>query len=128
MPPPPGAEKPLLVAFGTGGRIELMHDHILLIKDNALGNFINVLGLGYGKVQKSIMIDDISSVTIIRPLFFPDFISFTYPGCPISTGDALGDALKENALIMNLMDNRAFYDLKDRIHTLHLKRHGRRVL
>ncbi|NQW01886.1 MAG: hypothetical protein HQ483_19430 [Rhodospirillales bacterium] len=118
----PAENTPLLVAYGTGGRIELMTDHILLIKNHFLGDFINLLGLGYGKVQNSIMIDDISSVAIIRPLVFPDFITFTFPGSPPSTGNVFIDALMGNALIMNLFDNRRFYELKERIHGLHQMR------
>jgi hypothetical protein len=115
----PADGAPLLVARGTGGNVALMRDHIVLTKNHLLGDFINIFGLGYGKVQKSIMIDDISSVAIIRPMVFPNFITFTYPGSPSSSGNAFTDALKDNALIMNFLDNRRFYELKAMIHTLH---------
>lgn len=115
----PDSNTPLLTAIGTGGRIVLMRDHVILTKNHFLGDVINILGLGYGKVQKTIMIDDISSVSIIRPMLFPDFIVFTYPGSSSVTGNTVADALKENALIMNLLDNRAFYELKERIQSMH---------
>ncbi len=101
-----------------------MRDHIVLTKNHFLGDLINILGLGYGKVQKTIMIDDISSVSIIRPMLFPDFIVFTYPGSSSVTGNTFTDALKENALIMNLFDNRAFYELKERIQSMHPTRNS----
>ncbi len=116
------ANKPLVTAIGTGGHVVLMRDHVILTKNHFLGDFINVLGLGYGKIQKTIMLDDISSVSIIRPMFFPSFIVFSYPGGPSISGSALADALMSNALIMNIFDNRPFYELKQRIQSLHQMR------
>ena len=50
------------------------------------------------------------------------FIKFTYPGSPESTGKLAKDAFAENSLIMNIVDNRRFYELKDRIDQLRRRR------
>ena len=113
-----GNGAPLIVANGIGGRLELMDDRIRLIKDNVLGTVVNLLGLGYGNLIKTITNAEISTISIVRPLLFPDFIKFTYPGSPESTGRFLKDAFAENALIMNIDDNRRFYELKDRVDQL----------
>ncbi len=113
-----GNGAPLIVAIGIGGRLELMDDRVRLIKDNVLGTVVNLLGLGYGKVNKTITITEISTISIVRPILVPDFIKFTYPGSPESTGKFLKDAFAENALIMNIVDNRRFYELKDRVDQL----------
>jgi hypothetical protein len=115
-------DEPIIVAIGFGGRLELRDDHLRLIKNNMFGNVINLLGLAYGKVAKTIMVENISSISIVRPLLFPDFIRITYPGCPISSGHAHKDALAENALIMSLFDNRRFYELKDTLDVLRRRR------
>ena len=57
----------------------------------------------------------ITSVEIVRALVLPDFIRFTYASSPPQTGRYLDDALAENALLMNLIDNRNFYEIRDRI-------------
>ena len=117
-----GNRKPLIVATGIGGRIELLDDRVRLVKDNIFGVFVNLLALGYGTVNKTIAIDEISTISIVRPLLFPDFIKFTYPGSPESSGRTMKDALAENALIMNIVDNRRFYELKDRVDELRRQR------
>ncbi len=113
-----GARQPLLVAHGTGGRLVLWEDQVWLIKFGLFSCFIKLLGFGFGKVNKSIVIRQISSVTIMQPALFPNFISFTYPGSPASTGNLMRDALAENALMMNFFDNRPFFELKERMDRL----------
>jgi hypothetical protein len=107
--------RPLLVAHGTGGRLLLWEDQVWLTKDGLFSGFVSLLGFGHGKISKSIVINQISSVTIIQPKLFPNFITFTYPGSPASTGNFMRDALAENALLMNLFDNRPFFELKERM-------------
>jgi hypothetical protein len=105
--------QPLLVAHGTGGRLVLWEDQVWLTKDGLFSSLVNLLGFGAGKISKSIVIDQISSVTIIQPKLFPNFIIFTYPGSPASTGNLMRDALAENALLMSLFDNRPFFEFKE---------------
>ena len=107
------ARRPLLVARGTGGHLELWEDQLWLIKCGLFSGFGNLFGFGLGKINKSIVIKQISSVTIVKPMLFPNFITFTYPGSPASTGNFMRDALAENALLMNFFDNRSFFDLKE---------------
>ncbi len=115
--------QPLLVARGTGGRLVLWEDQVWLIKFNLFGGFINLLGFDLGKINKSININQISSVTIVQPMFFPNYITFTYPGSPVSTGNMMQDAFAENALLMNFFDNRRFFELKQRMDSLRRAHH-----
>jgi hypothetical protein len=64
---------------------------------------------------KTIPVAAITSVEIVRALVLPDFIRVTYASNPPQTGRYLDDALAENALMMNLVDNRIFYEIRDRI-------------
>lgn len=119
------AGQPLLVARGTGGRLVLWEDRVWLIKDNLFSGLANLFGFGLGKINKSIVINQISSVTIVQPMLFPNFITFSYPGSPASTGNMLRDAMSENSLLMNFFDNRRFFELKERMDRLrHEHRHG----
>ncbi len=108
----------MLVARGTGGRLVLWEDRVWLIKDSLFSGFANLFGFGLGKINKSIVINQISSVTIVQPMLFPNFITFTYPGSPASTGNFMRDALAENAMLMNFFDNRRFFELKERMDRL----------
>jgi hypothetical protein len=105
-------EIPALVAVGIGGRIELVAEQIRLVKGGVFGHAVELLWLGYGVIEKSIPVREISAVEIVKPLLMPDFIRFSYPGSPRQTGSYLDDALAENALIMSWFDNRPFYRLK----------------
>jgi len=104
---------PILVAVGLGGRVELTAEHVQLRKGGVVGNMIELLWLGHGITENIIPLRQISSVEIVRPIVLPDFIRFSYPGSPPEQGRYLRDALAENALMMNLVDNRAFYAIKD---------------
>ncbi len=121
------APQPLLVVRGTGGRLVLWEDQVWLIKYGLFSGFVNRFDFGLGKINKSIVIKQISSVTIVQPMLFPSFITFAYPGSPASTGNLMRDALAENALLMNLFDNRRFFELKahmDRLRHEHRNDEG----
>jgi hypothetical protein len=104
---------PILVAIGLGGRIELTAEHVRLQKGGVFGHAVELLWLGHGVSEKSIPVWEIAAVEIVKPILLPDFIRFSYPGSPSEHGRYLDDSLAENALIMNLIDNRAFYAIKD---------------
>lgn len=112
MSEPAPRDAPRLVAVGVGGRLELAGEEIRLIKGGVFGHAVELLWLGYGMIDKSIPISQISAVEIVKPILLPDFFRLSYPGSPRQTGRYLDDALAENALIMNLFDNRKFYELK----------------
>src|ERR1700693_272116 len=88
-----GIESPVLVAVGIGGRIELVAEQIRLIKGGVFGHAVELLWLGYGVIEKSIPVREISAVEIVKPLLMPDFIRFSYPGSPRETGNYIDDAL-----------------------------------
>jgi hypothetical protein len=104
-----------LVAVGVGGRVELSRNEIRIIKDGAWGYAVEVLWLGYGILDKRLFLDQIAAVDIVQMIMLPSFIRFAYQGSPPLTGHYVADALAENSLIMNLFDQRKFYELKDRI-------------
>ena len=104
-----------LVATGLGGRVEFRNGEIRIIKNSAIGHVIDLLLTTYGVMEKRIPLSHVTSIEIVRPLVFPDFFRVTYAGSPPQTGKYLRDALAENAVMMNMFDNRAFYDVRDRI-------------
>lgn len=104
-----------VVAIGIGGRVEFRGGEVRIVKNTAIGHIFDLLWPTYGVMEKRIPLSHVTSVEIVRPLIFPDFIRLTYAGSPPQTGRYLRDALAENALIMNMFDNRSFYDVRDRI-------------
>ena len=104
-----------LVARGLGGRLELSRNEIRIFKNGVWGELVEVLLLGYGIVEKRIFLDQLAAVEIVHIPVFPSFIRFSYQGAPTLTGHYLQDALAENSLLMNVLDNRKFYELKDRL-------------
>lgn len=104
-----------LVAVGIGGRLELSRNEIRIIKDGPWGYIVEALWLGYGIMEKRILLDHVAAVEIVQMLLLPSFIRFSYQGSPALTGHYVEDALAENALIMNPFDQRKFYELKARI-------------
>ena len=103
------------VAIGLGGRVELWDREIRIIKGGVLGHLAELLWLGYGLKESSLFLDQITAVDIVRSIILPDFIRFSYAGGPDLTGNYVRDALAENALMMNLFDNRKFFDIKQAI-------------
>ncbi|HEV2303479.1 MAG TPA: hypothetical protein VGR91_18085 [Stellaceae bacterium] len=107
-----------LVARGIGGRVELAGDRVRLRKGGVFGHLVELLRLGHGVIENSIAIEQITAVEIVATMLLPSFIRISYAGGPTPTGRFLGDALAENALVMNLFDNRRFYQVKQRIERL----------
>jgi hypothetical protein len=104
-----------LVATGIGGHVELGNGEIRIVKDTVLGHLVDLIWFAYGVQEKRIPLSAVTSIEIIRPLILPDVFRVSYAGGPPQTGHYLRDALAENALMMNMFDNRAFYDVRDRV-------------
>jgi hypothetical protein len=104
-----------LTAQGLTGRIELTSAEIRIIKDSAFGHIVDLLWFAHGVAEKRIPLSEVTSIEIVRPLLFPEIFRVTYAGSPPQTGHYRQDALAENALIMNLFDNRAFYAIRERV-------------
>jgi hypothetical protein len=115
---------PQLVATGLGGRVELWDNEVRIIKGGFFGHLVEILWIGDGRQESTLFLDRITVVQIVRHMFLPDVIGFSYPGSPAFTGDYIHDALAENALIMNLFDNRPFFAIKEAIEDFII---GRRV-
>ena len=108
------AEHPL-VAVGIGGRLELTDGSIRIIKGGVMSHAVAFLWLSHGMIEKRIALARVTSVEIVTPTFLPAFIRVTYAGSPPQTGRYLADSLAENALVMNFVDNRTFYEIAKRI-------------
>ncbi|MSO65862.1 MAG: hypothetical protein EXQ85_08725 [Alphaproteobacteria bacterium] len=108
------AEQPL-VAVGLGGRLELTDGSLRIVKGGVIGHLVTFLWLQHGMMEKRIALASVTSVEIVTPTFLPDFIRVTYAGSPPQTGRYLADSLAENALVMNVVDNRAFHEIAKRI-------------
>ena len=109
------AKAPTLVAVGLGGRIELSAVDIRIAKGGLIGHLVEILWLAHGEMDKRIPLAEVSSVEIVNPMLLPAFIRVSYAGSPPQTGRYLADGLAENALMMNLIDNRRFYAIAERI-------------
>lgn len=108
----PGAtDRPLLVARGFGGRVELHRDRVRIVRDGLVNYALVAMGGQLGQVDTTIAVDKISSVDITTPIVWNDYLTFAYPGSPPQTGRPIVDATAENAIFLNFFDNRAMHDL-----------------
>jgi hypothetical protein len=103
---------PLMVAHGIGGRLELYSDCIRIRRDGYVNYLLNWLAGRPAFIDTTIPLEKVSSFDIIQPVLINDFVSIAYPGSPRLTGRSLYDSMAENALLMNFLDNREFYDVK----------------
>jgi hypothetical protein len=115
-PPDEAADRALpRVAGGLGGRIELSDTDLAIVKNGLFGFMLDLLKIAYGAMEKRVPREHVTSIEIVEPLIMPSFIRFSYAGSPPQTGSYLHDALAENALIMNPLDHRRFYEIRDRL-------------
>ncbi|KOR30789.1 hypothetical protein TI04_04100 [Achromatium sp. WMS2] len=105
----------IIIATGLSGSLELSGNILRLSKGGAFGMLLMVLGIEGGFVERSIRVSDISAVEIENPPFLFRYVRFSYQGAPTQSGNSIRDMLAENAIIMSLIDNRAFYRIKERI-------------
>ena len=106
-------EAPLMIAHGTGGRMELFADRIRIVKSGFLANVLDIVGVEGALVETVIPLDLISGFKVIEPLILPQVIVLSYPGSPSFSGSYLRDAFGENAQMMNIVDNRRFAALAE---------------
>lgn len=102
---------PLLVAQGWGGRIELYSDRIRIVRKGFINYVLYVLGGTLSEVETAIPIEKVSSIDVVKPIFWNNYVALAYPGSPPAKGDTLIDATAENALFLNFFDNRDLYDI-----------------
>ncbi|MGE0724665.1 MAG: hypothetical protein AB7O45_09825 [Alphaproteobacteria bacterium] len=122
VPPAPAAAgvngTTMIVVRGLGGHLEV-DGHIIRLKRGGPFAFIlSLLGYQNAFLEKSIWIDRLSTIDIVRPFGSLDYIRFCYPGSPNITGRPIQDALADNALLLNPFDHREFYTLKSRLEAL----------
>ncbi|MEO5375582.1 MAG: hypothetical protein H7840_15145 [Alphaproteobacteria bacterium] len=107
-----------LTAKGAGGTIELCGNRLLLTKGGIFGFVVTLLGIEGGYVERTIRVSEVSAVEIDKPALLFRYIRFSYPGSPQLTGNNLRDMMAENAILMSLIDNRKFYEIKKRIEKM----------
>lgn len=105
----------VMVAKGTGGRLELHGNTLHLTKGGLFGFFVTLLGLHGGHAHQTIRVSDISAIEFEKHGFLFHYVRFCYPGAPKESGHHLHDMMADNALLMNLFDNRGLYRIKERI-------------
>ncbi len=115
--PRPGPH-PILEAHGWGGLIALYPDRIEIRRVGFLHIVMDVLPLHIPRVDSSIFLDTITAIEVVRPLTMVEFVRFTYAGDPGAHGGYWASAFADNAVMMNLLDNRAFYRLIEAANAL----------
>ena len=105
----------VMVAKGTGGRLELHGNTLHLTKGGIFGFFVTLLGLHGGHAHHTIRVSDISSIEFEKHGLFFHYVRFCYPGAPRESGNHLHDMMADNALLMSVFDNRGLYRIKEQI-------------
>ena len=108
---PEHADEPIHVARGVGGRIELYHDRVRIVRDGLVNYLLVLMGGQLGQVDTVIAMEKISTVDITSPIVWNDYITIAFPGSPPQVGRPIVDATAENALFCNFLDNRRIHDL-----------------
>lgn len=105
----------VIVAKGTGGRLELHGNTLHLTKGGLFGFFVTLLGLHGGHAHQTIRVSDISAIEFEKHGLFFHYVRFCYPGAPKESGNHLHDMMADNALLMSMFDNRGLYRIKEKI-------------
>ncbi len=100
----------LMVVQVFGGRLEVYHNRIRIVRDGIINQLLELFGASSGNVDTTIMINKLSVINISSPFLINDFVYFGYPGSPPRTGHHLRDATAENAFMLNFFDNRRVFD------------------
>ncbi|MBF0306438.1 MAG: hypothetical protein HQL41_12405 [Alphaproteobacteria bacterium] len=109
------ADQPILVARGTGCSVALYENRLRIRRGGALGLLASAMGWENGFAEHTIRVSDISAIDVEKPVLFMRYVRFSYPGAPALTGRELADMMAENAVVMNLFDNRDLYAILARI-------------
>jgi hypothetical protein len=107
-----------MVARGFGGYLELEGNRLRILRGGWFGYLVTLFGLGGGFVERTVRVDQISSIELDVPMLFFRYIRISYPGSPAMTGNNVADMLAENAVIMSLVDNRPFFNIIERVEKL----------
>ena len=111
-------EGTVLVARGFGGYLELEGNPLRIMRGGWFGYLVTLFGLEGGFVERTVRVDQISSIELDVPMMFFRYIRFSYPGSPAMTGNNIADMLAENSVIMSLVDNRPFFRIVERIEEM----------
>ncbi|BBK29719.1 hypothetical protein EDC65_5364 [Stella humosa] len=117
-PPPPAGPHPILEAHGWGGLVALHADRIEIRRVGFLHVVMDLLPLHIPRVDSSIFLDTITAIEVVRPLTMVEFVRFSYAGNPEGSHSYWAAAFADNAVMMNLLDNRGFYRLIEAANAL----------
>ncbi len=117
-PPARPGLHPILEAYGWGGLIALYSDRIEIRRIGFLHIVMDLLPLHIPRVDSTIFLDTITAIEVVRPLMMVEFVRFSYAGDPVGHGGYWGSAFADNAVMMNLLDNRRFYGLIEAANAL----------
>ncbi|MCC7274941.1 MAG: hypothetical protein IT561_19905 [Alphaproteobacteria bacterium] len=116
-------ELPLLQAHGWGGLVALYPDRISIRRIGFLHVVMDILPLHIPRVDSVIFLDTVTAIEVVRPLLLIEVVRFTYAGGPQETaGGYWSAAFADNAVMMNLLDNRKFYRLIEAANVLRRSR------
>ncbi len=116
-------QKPIMVANGRGGRVELYENHVRLIRDGPLSIIAAIGFLPNASLDKTIPLDLITSVEIVNPITAVGYIRFSYPGAPTPAGKTLKDQRAENVVLMaGFLPNTTFWKIKEYIENRQAQR------
>lgn len=114
-------QPPIMEAHGWGGLIALYADRVEIRRVGFLHVLMDVLPLHIPRVDSSIFLDTITAIEVVRPLTMIEFVRFAYagdPGSHATHGGYWASAFADNAVMMNLLDNRGFYRLIEAANAL----------
>ena len=113
-----GVREPIAYAAGIGGSVSLFEKELLIVRDGWINHLFRWISGATPRIERTIPLRHISGVAIVKPLLLNEYLLIAYPGAPPATGYQLHDAISENAVLMNFLDNRPFYALKEKLDAL----------
>jgi hypothetical protein len=113
-----GDTRPLMIARGLGGRLELYHHSIRITRHGYVNYLLSWLAGRPAFVDVTVPLHQVASLDFVHPVLLNAFVCIAYPGSPPLSGESLRDSMAENALLMNFFDNRDFYAIKRRFRLI----------
>lgn len=117
----PSPAPPLVQAHGWGGILALYSDRIAIRRVGFLHIVMDLLPLHIPRVDTVIFLDTITAIEVVRPLLMVEYVRISYAGDPEDAPHGYWrGAFADNAVMMNVLDNRPFYRLIEAAN--HLRR------
>jgi hypothetical protein len=110
----------IMVANGLGGSITLYRDRLVIARTGLLHVVMDAVFPHHPRVDTTIFLDDITAISIVRPMLMVEYVRFVFAGetPPDEEEGYWSAAFADNAVMMNLFDNRAFYTFVKKVEEL----------